>query len=166
MQKYIQQIKSFLARLVGAYFCIFAPPLVVALLLLPHHLDRADWLKEFLYPTTPWAWTELILGGHNLFVEALAASGSYRTLLILIVYGTLACFLAALALWFKKPWRWWTAATLIGTSFMMHWLHWGGMGLGLMAIPIAVPLTYGLCFLGARLLHMEQTTPAEPAQRL
>ena len=160
MRKNLTKIKSILGRLLGAYLCILAPPLVVALVRLPHHLDRADWLTEFLYITTLWGWTELILGGHNLFVEALAASGSYRTLLILIVYGTLACFLAALALWFKKPWRWRSAATLIAMSFMMHWVHWGGLGMGPAAVPFVLPLIYLFCFLGARLLRMEQHTPA------
>ena len=154
-----------LARLLGAYFCIFAPPLVVALIRLPHHLDRADWLADFLYFTTPWGWTELILRGHNFFVEALAASGSYRTLLILIVYGTLACFLAALALWFIKPWRWWSAATLIAMSFLMHWVHWAGLGMGPAAVPVVLPLIYVLCFLGGRLLHMEQQSPALSAPK-
>lgn len=165
MRKNLTKIKSILARLLGAYVCIFTPALAVdVVFLLPRHVDSGDWVTDLLYLTTPWGWKELILGGHNLFTEALAASGSYRILLILIVYGLLLSFLAALMLWFKKPWRWWSAATLIAMSFMMHWVHMWGLGWFPFGL-IVVPLTYLFCFLGARLLRMEQHTPALSASK-
>ena len=166
MRKHIVKIKSILALLLGAYLCIFASPLGVEVVFrLPSHVDSGDWLTEFLYLTTPWAWIERILGGRNLFAQALTASSSTRVILILIVYGLLLGFLAALVLWFKKPWRWWSAATLIAMSFLMHWVHMWGLGwfpFGLLVVPI----TYILCFLGACLLRMEQHTPVPLAHRL
>lgn len=161
MQKRIPRIKSFLARLLGAYLCCFAPPLAIDLMLfLPRHVDSGDWGRELLYMITPWCWMDMILGGRSLFTEALTARVSDRFILILIVYGLLGCFLAALALWFKKPWRWWSAATLITASTLMHWLHMWAFGLGFQPLLIVCPLIYVLCFLGARLLRMEQLAPA------
>lgn len=141
--------KSFLARLLGAYLCIIAAPLAIEALILASNVrDGAVGLCGFLYRVTLWGWLQETIQGKTIFCLAFKSPpdsiivGLFLVLLIL-------CPLGALALWFKKPWRWWSAATLIAASFVLNSLQMYTLYVTYLTA-LAVPLTYLLCFLGAR----------------
>lgn len=151
--------KRFLARLLGAYLCIIAAPLAMEALILASGLrNGAGGLSSALYRVTLWGWIDCTLKGRAFFCLAFNSPPD-SFIACLFISLLILCPLAALALWFKKPWRWWSAATLISASFVLNWIQMYTLAVTYLTL-LALPLTYLSCFLGALIWRKIETRSA------